>query len=110
MSAPLNDNNPHVAPIEDAKQGIQTFAMFYYQTLLDAGFDKASAKDQTASLLEQQYYFFCEQGKVEAKSIGTVKAKLTRAIETVKQEAKANPTLRIVYNDLLSIQSQVNKQ
>lgn len=110
MTAPLNDNNPNVPPIEDAKQGIQTFAMFYYQSLLDAGYSVTSAKNQVADLLENQYYRFCEQGKLTPKALGTIESKLAKVIKTLAEEAKQNPSLRSVYNDLFSIQTQITKK
>lgn len=109
MSAPLNSNSPLVPPIEDAKQGIQTFAMFYYQSLLDAGFNSQSAKSQVSTLLEQQYYRFCEQGNISAKSLGTVDTKLAKVIKAIEEHAKSDPSLRSVYNDLLSIQTQMKR-
>lgn len=109
MTAPLNSNSPHVPPIEDAKQGIQTFAMFHYQSLLDAGFDVASAKAQTANLLEQQYHFFCEQGSINPKNLGSVESKVAKVAENVKELAKKYPELRKVYTDIISIQSQLKR-
>lgn len=109
MPAPLSDNNPSVPPIEDAKQGIQTFSMFYYQSLLDAGFDVSSAKHHVALLLEQQYNRFCEQGSITPKNLGTVHTKLGKVIKTLSEQAKDNPSLRSVYNDLLSIQTQMKR-
>ena len=110
MVAPLNSNHPLVPAMEEARQGIQTFAMFYYQSLLDAGFQSNDAKRYVADLLEQQYYFFCESGQMTPKTLGTVEKKLERVLEQVKQLAMANPALRSVYNELLSIQAQLNKR
>ena len=109
MSVPLSDNHPNLPMIEDAKQGIQTLSMYLFTSLMEAGFDVDYSKGQVASLLEQQYYHFCQQGSIQSKSLGSVETRLAKVLETLAKEAQHNVALRTVYSELLTIQTQLKR-
>lgn len=95
--------------IEDTKHGIQAFAMFHYQSLLDHGLTVDQAKAETADLLEQQYNQFTERGNMDKKTLGN----LTRRIDKIAAQAKAVATehvsARPLYNDLQALQAYVRR-
>lgn len=109
MTIPLNDNNKKVEVQEDVRQGIQNFAMFYYQSLTEAGFSMDDAKQRVADLLEKQYNFFCKSGQIPAKSLGSVQRRIEKVTQDVAELAKTDLKLRGIYNDLVAIQAQLKR-
>lgn len=107
MSAPLNNDNPAIPLIEEARIGIETLAMYHYQSMLDAGFDENYAKQNTALLLENQHTKFLSDAGLNSKSIGTVSSRITKLLKSVESLAKSNTEARLIYNELLSIEKQL---
>lgn len=105
---PLNKSE-QVKPIEEAKQSLLSFTMYYVKSLNDAGYSMPDAKRMASELLEKTYEQYCHSGAIEPKSLGSIEAKLTKAIEKARDLATNDPDARILFNDLISLQAQLKK-
>lgn len=97
-------------PAQDTRQAIQTFSMYHYQSLLNEGYSVTEAKEETAELLEKQYYFFTEQAGIRKKNLGTMDKKIERMIAKVAKSPNPSTELRDLYNDLLELQAHMRRK
>lgn len=110
MTAPLSDDNVHLAPMEDAKSSITTLAMYYYKSMVDGGYSVSDAKLAVMDLLEESYLHYCNIGRVEPKALGTADMRLQKVLNDLKPLAKENAALRTVYDDVLFVYNQLTKK
>lgn len=110
MTAPLNPNHSIVTPIEDVKEGMKSLTMYYYQSMRAAGYSELDAKEHTALLLEQLHRDFRNDAQLETKEIGPISKRVDSVVKIAEDYAKANPSMRNLYEQLLSIQREINKK
>jgi hypothetical protein len=110
MTEPLDQQEVMLEPMEDAKSSMTSLAMYYYKSMVDAGYSASDAKHAVAEFIEEMYLHYCDIGDIEPNSLGPVSHRLDRAIANTVELARIHLPARQIYDDLLSIRAQLTKK
>jgi hypothetical protein len=107
---PVAEQEVTLEPMEDAKSSMTSLAMYYYRSMVDAGYSSDEAKKAVADFIEEMYLHYCDIGDIEPNSLGTIHIRLQRAISNTVELARVHLPARQIYDDLLSIQAQLKQK
>lgn len=110
MTIPLNDESSQSAAIEQTKSAITSMLMYSHMSFMDAGFPSEEAKKKVVQMIESIHETFAEAADLDVRSLAGPLQRLDKAVLAAKEQAKQYPSVRNLYQDLLTVQAQLNKK